>query len=67
MGGPIVAIGKPNPNTPQRVEGGQTKVVVADDNVHQTLLAIETELRKANLYNEIKTDTHVEESDLEKG
>ena len=55
MGSPVIAIGRPNTNNPQK-----------DDNVQQTLLAIETELRKANFYNEIKTDTHIKESDLEK-
>lgn len=65
MGGPITAIGKPNTVIPTKVEGGQKEIIVSDDNVQQTLLGIHTELKKANLYNEIKTDTHIKESDLE--
>ena len=37
MGGPVTAIGRPNPNTPQKTVGGVDKVIVSDDITHQAL------------------------------
>jgi len=66
MGGPVAAIARPNIITPTKVEGDQAKILVSDDNARDTLSGIHKELRKMNLYNEIKTDAHVSELDLDK-
>ena len=69
----LVSIGSTNPvsgevGSTSLVEGevGRPEILVSDGNAQQALLGIHTELRKMNLYNEIKTDAHIEEVDLEK-
>jgi len=46
---------------PQKVEGGQNKVWVADDNVRQLLLRILKEMRIMNIHLEAMTDEQIKE------
>ena len=59
----IVSLGNTDPT---ESVGGKRTMLTSDSETQQTLLGIHTELRKMNLYNEIKTDEHIEESDLDK-
>ena len=54
-------------STPQQTAGGQSRMVVRDDNADNLLTHILLELRKMNKHLEDMTDKEVNESDLDMG
>lgn len=65
MGGPIQAIGKPSTDAPTKVEGGQTEVIVSDDNMQQLQGDSLKELKKMNIQLQIMTDNEVTNKEVE--
>lgn len=65
MGGPITAIVRPTTDTPQKVEGSQTEVIVSDDNTQQLLSDSLKELKKINLHMQIMTDMDITNREVE--
>ena len=59
----VVAIGETNP---VQERGGAESLMVNDSSANEFLREVVLELRKMNVYNEIKTDAHIKESDLDK-